>query len=75
MNINEVVNCGYYEDNGTDYTVEIRTKDIKEWLEQEGLDLLDFEINIEKKITLHNILEELLTGGLEQYTNFTVKFI
>lgn len=75
MSIEDTLNCGYYEDNGTDYVVEIKTKGIKEWIEQEGLDLLDFDINMEKKIALYNILEENLTQNLKQYTNFTVKFI
>lgn len=75
MNIKEALVCGYYDDNGIDYIVEVKPETLKKWFEQEELDLLDFETNIEKKIAVYNILEQELTRGLEKYENFTVKFV
>lgn len=75
MNIREALICGYYdEDVATDYIVEIRTEKLKEWIEQEGLDLLDFETKIEKKIAVYNILEENFGKDTNKNTNFTVIF-
>lgn len=75
MNIKEALVCGYYDDNGVDYIVEVKSEILKKWFEQEELDLLGFESNIEKKIAVYNILEKELTKELEKYSNFTVKFI
>ena len=75
MNIKEALVCGYYDDNGVDYIVEVKSEILKKWFEQEELDLLGFESNIEKKIAVYNILENELTKELEKYSNFTVKFI
>lgn len=75
MDIKDSLVCGYYDDNCVDYIVEVRPETLKKWFKQEGLDLLDFETNIEKKIAVYNILEQELTKGLEKYENFTVKFI
>ena len=68
--------CGYYDDEkGKDYIVEVNTELLKQWLKQEELDLLDFETNIEKKIAVYNILEPEMTKELDEYQNFTVKFM
>jgi hypothetical protein len=76
MNIKETLKCGYYdEDNGKDYIVEIDVELLKDWFKQEGLDLLDFESDISKKIAVYNILEENFTKDIIDYRNFTVKFI
>lgn len=73
MIIRECLNCGYYdEDCPKDYIVEISTKKLKQWIEQEGLDLLDFETSIEKKLAIYNILEQELTKDINDYHNFTV---
>ena len=75
MTIKEALICGYFdEDCPNDYIVEISTQRLKEWFEQESLDLLDFETQIEKKIAVYNILEENFTEDLSQYSNFTVIF-
>ncbi len=75
MSIKEALICGYYDDNGNDYIVEMNPEKLKEWFEQEDLDLLDFETSIEKKIAVYNILEREMTKDLEKYDNFTVKFM
>lgn len=75
MSIKEALICGYYDDNGNDYIVEMNPEKLKKWFEQEDLDLLDFETSIEKKIAVYNILEREMTKDLEKYDNFTVKFM
>lgn len=76
MTLRDTLICGYYDDEkGKDYVVEIDSDTLKKWIEQEGLDLLDFETNIEKKIAIYNILEPEMTKELNEYQNFTVKLI
>lgn len=75
MNIKEALICGYYDDEtGKDYVVEMDTNKLKEWFKQENLDLLDFEIDMSKRIAVYNILEEEMTKDINDYANFTVKF-
>lgn len=77
MNLRDTLVCGYYdEDTGKDYIAEINTDMLKRWFEQEGLDLLDFESKIEKKIAVYNILEEEFKKDLgNSCVTFTVKFV
>lgn len=75
MNLREVLECGYYdENNGKDYIVEVSTNKLRQWFKQENLDLLDFNNNMPKKIAVYKILEKEFTKNLDQYQNFTVKF-
>lgn len=75
MNIKETLICGYYDDEtGNDYIVEVDTEKLKEWFRQENLDLLDFELDMSKRIAVYNILEKEMTKNIEKYSNFTVKF-
>lgn len=74
MKIEDIILCGYYEDDNEDYIVEIDTNKLKEWMQQENLNLLDFETNMERKIDVYKILEEEIAEKLDHYRTFTVKF-
>lgn len=75
MKLKEVLICGYYdESNGKDYIVEVDTKKLKKWIEQERNDLQNFETKMEKKIEVYNLLEKELTKDIKCYENFTVNF-